>query len=178
MALSCSPDALTSPQLFGGHIISLEANLVENYNATAYSLLYYGHPTVTVENLDFCNVTVTYTHPGQNDTIHVETWLPIDNYNGRLQSVGGGGWIAGRYPPSYTAMAGAVGEGYVTSTTDAGLSMRADFQPDNWALASEGNPNLYLLNDFGSVSLHDQVRSQPSRQWLATDTIRPSLPRA
>lgn len=162
MALSCSPDALASPQLFGGHIISLEANLVENYNATAYGFLYYGHSTVTVKNLDFCNVTVTYTHPGQNDTIHVETWLPIGNYNGRLQSVGGGGWIAGRYSPSYTAMTGAVGEGYATSTTDAGLSMRDDSGPDNWALVSEGNPNLYLLNNFGSVSLHDQVRSQPS----------------
>ncbi|KAH8664775.1 Tannase/feruloyl esterase [Ilyonectria robusta] len=157
MALSCSPEALASPQLFGGHVISLEANLVENYNATAYGLLYYGHPTVTVKNLDFCNVTVTYTHPGQNDTIHVETWLPIDNYNGRLQSVGGGGWIAGRYSPSYTAMTGAVGEGYATSTTDAGLSMRDDLGPDNWALASEGNPNLYLLNNFGSVSLQDQA---------------------
>ncbi|KPM36715.1 hypothetical protein AK830_g9867 [Neonectria ditissima] len=110
-----------------------------------------------VEDLDFCNVTVTYMHPGQNDTIHVETWLPMDNYNGRLQAVGGGGWIAGRYPPSYTAMSGAVGEGYATSSTDAGLLMQADYGPDSWALISEGNPDLYLLNNFGSVSLNDQA---------------------
>ncbi|KAH7131048.1 Tannase/feruloyl esterase [Dactylonectria macrodidyma] len=157
MALSCSTDTLAVPQLFGGKILSFEANLVEKYNATAYSQLYYGHSTVTAKNLDFCNVTVTYTHPGQNDTINVETWLPIDNYNGRLHAVGGGGWIAGRYSPSYTAMSGAVSEGYATSTTDAGLYEQADMKPDSWALTSEGNPNLYLLNNFGSVSLEDQA---------------------
>ncbi|UPK92504.1 hypothetical protein LCI18_003439 [Fusarium solani-melongenae] len=120
-------------------------------------MLYYGHPTVKVENVNFCNITVTYTHPSQNDTIHFEIWLRLDNYNGRLQSVGGGGWIAGRYPPSYTAMSGAIGEGYATSTMDAGLKMQPDMQPDSWALTSEGNPNLYALNNLGSVSLNDQA---------------------
>ncbi|KAM6529705.1 hypothetical protein FALCPG4_007833 [Fusarium falciforme] len=157
MASLCSPDALAAPKFFGGYVLNFDVNLVENYNSTAVSLLYYGHPTVKVENVSFCNITVTYTHPGQNDTIHVETWLPLDNYNGRLQSVGGGGWVAGRYPPSYTAMSGAIGEGYATSTTDAGLKMQPDMQPDIWALASEGNPNLYALNNLGSVSLHDQA---------------------
>jgi hypothetical protein len=157
MASLCSPDSLTAPKFFGGHVLNFDVNLVENYNSTAVSLLYYGHPTVKVENVSFCNITVAYTHPGQNDTIHVETWLPLDNYNGRLQSVGGGGWVAGRYPPSYTAMSGAIGEGYATSTTDAGLKMQPDMQPDSWALASEGNPNLYALNNLGSASLNDQV---------------------
>ncbi|KAF7553129.1 hypothetical protein G7Z17_g3871 [Cylindrodendrum hubeiense] len=157
MALSCSPDTFAATQLFGAEILSLEANLVENYNTTAYNQLYYGHPSITLENVDFCNVTVTYTHPGQNDTIHVDTWLPINNYNGRLQSIGGGGWVAGGYSPSYVSMSGALGEGYATSTTDAGLTLQEDMAPDSWALTSVGNPNLYLLNNFGSVSLHDQA---------------------
>ncbi|KAM0547815.1 hypothetical protein ACHAPJ_010161 [Fusarium lateritium] len=157
MSLSCSAHAIAEPTLFGGKVTDFAVNLVENYNSEAKSILYYGHPTITVENVNFCNVTVTYTHPGQNDTVHVETWLPIDNYNGRLKSVGGGGWIAGRYPPSYVAMSGAVGEGYVTSTTDAGLTMKQDFSPDMWALTSEGNPNLYLLDNFAAVSLDDQA---------------------
>ncbi|EEU43572.1 uncharacterized protein NECHADRAFT_45075 [Fusarium vanettenii 77-13-4] len=157
MASLCSPDALAAPKFLGGHVLNFDVNLVENYNSTAISMLYYGHPTVKVENVNFCNITVTYTHPGQNDTIHVETWLPLDNYNGRLQSVGGGGWVAGRYPPSYTAMGGAIGEGYATSTTDAGLKMQLDMGPDSWALESEGNPNLYALNNLGSVSLNDQA---------------------
>lgn len=50
-------------------------------------------------------------------------------------------------------MAGALGEGYVSTTTDGGVGM----SPESWALASEGNVNLYALQDFGSVSLNDQV---------------------
>lgn len=157
MALLCSPSAIATPEFFGGQVLNVGVNLVENYNSTAVSQLYYGHPTVKVENLSFCNVTVTYTHPGQNDTIHVETWLPLGNYNGRLQSIGGGGWVAGRYPPSYTGMSGAIGEGYATSTTDAGLKLQSDLGPDSWALVSGGNPNLYALSNLGSMSLNDQV---------------------
>ncbi|KIL87871.1 hypothetical protein FAVG1_08752 [Fusarium avenaceum] len=157
MALSCSVDTIAQPELFSSKVVGFEVNLVENHNATAYSALYYGHPTTIAENVNFCNITVTFTHPGSGDEIHVETWLPMDNYNGRLQSIGGGGWVAGRYSPSYVGMSGAVAEGYATSTTDAGLPLQPDLGPDSWALVSEGNPNLHLLNQFGSVSLNEQV---------------------
>lgn len=73
MALSCSADSIAKPTFFGGKIIDFAVNLVENYNVTAVSTLYYGHPTIVAENVNFCNITVTYTHPGQNDTVHVET---------------------------------------------------------------------------------------------------------
>ena len=55
-------------------------------------------------------------------------------------------------------MAGAVGEGYVATTTDAGIG--SSFLPDSWALTSPGNVNLYALQDFASVALNDQVRSR------------------
>ncbi|EXK46329.1 hypothetical protein FOXG_10849 [Fusarium oxysporum f. sp. lycopersici 4287] len=157
MALSCSADAISQPAIFGGKVIDFAVSLVENYNFEAKSILYYGHPTTVAEDVNFCNVTVTYTHPGQNDTVHVETWLPMDNFNGRLQSIGGGGWVAGRYPPGYAAMSGAISEGYATSATDAGLQLQMDYGPDIWALTSEGNPNLYLLQNFAAVSLGDQA---------------------
>lgn len=163
MALLCSSDALPVPDLLGVEVIGFDVNLVENYNGTANTHLYYGHPTVTVENASFCNVTVTYTHPGENDTVHVETWLPIGNFNGRLQAIGGGGWVAGRYPPSFSAMTGALAEGYATTTTDAGLPLQANYGPDEWALLSEGNPNYFLLNNFASVSLNDQVSPRMSQ---------------
>ncbi|KAF5593550.1 tannase [Fusarium subglutinans] len=143
-------------------LIDFAVNLVENYNFEAKLFLYYGHPTTAAEDVNFCNVTVTYTHPGQNDTVRVETWLPMDNFNGRLQSVGGGGWVAGRYPPSYAAMSGAISEGYAASTTDAGLQLQSDYGPDSWALTSEGNPNLSLLQNFASISLGDQGWSKAS----------------
>ncbi|KAF5970675.1 beta-lactamase [Fusarium coicis] len=121
------------------------------------NLFWYSHPTSVAEGVNFCNVTVTYTHPGHNDTVHVETWLPIDNFNGRLQSIGGGGWVAGRYPPGYAAMSGEISEGYATSATDAGLQLQMDYGPDIWALISEGNPKLSLLHNFAAVSLGDQA---------------------
>ncbi|KAM5362534.1 hypothetical protein ACJA88_013970 [Fusarium oxysporum] len=81
MSLSCSADAISQPVIFEGTVIGFAVSLVANYNFEAKSLLYYGHPTTVAEDVSFCNITVTYTHPGQNDTVHVEMWLPIDNFN-------------------------------------------------------------------------------------------------
>ena len=52
-------------------------------------------------------------------------------------------------------MEGAIGEGYATSTTDAGLGYA--LYPDVWALTSLENVNANLLEDFASVSLNDQA---------------------
>ncbi|KAL0933942.1 feruloyl esterase b precursor [Colletotrichum truncatum] len=160
ISLSACADAnISVPILPGAEILSLSAIPVLNYTQTASQDYNYNHPTIKAENLDFCNVTITYTHPGQEDTLGVETWLPFNNWNGRIQSVGGGGWIAGRFFLSYQAMTGAVAEGYVTSSIDAGLQDRAGqtaFVPDEWAMVSEGNVDLYKLQNFGSVALHDQ----------------------
>jgi hypothetical protein len=51
-------------------------------------------------------------------------------------------------------MGGALGEGYVASTTDAGLG--SSYTPDPWALNSPGNVDLYALQNLASVSLNDQ----------------------
>ncbi|KAF5709233.1 feruloyl esterase B precursor [Fusarium globosum] len=127
MPLSCFAHAISQPIVFGLKVIDFSVIVVENYNFVTKSMLYYGHPTTVAEEVDFCNITVTYTHPDQNDAVRVETWLPVDNFNGRLQSIGGGGWVAGRYLASYAAMSGAIGEGYATSTTDAGLQLQMDY---------------------------------------------------
>lgn len=153
---SCTASAIPTPTLYGAEILAISATPMLNYTASVSDQYYYNHPSIAVNGVDFCNITVTYTHPGQNDTISVENWLPLSTWNGRLQSVGGGGWVAGRFYLSYVAMAGAIGEGYAASTSDAGLPLNA-YTPDTWALTSEGNVNLYLLQDFGSVTLNDQV---------------------
>lgn len=159
---ACAASAIPYPTVFGAEILGLSANLVQNYSTEVSDQYYYNHPSISVKGIDYCNVTVTYTHPGQDDRINVETWLPMKAWNGRLQAVGGGGWIAGRFFLSYTAMAGALAEGYVATTTDGGLG--TSYVPDPWALESPGNVNLYALQNLASASLNDQVcRHKSSR---------------
>ncbi|KAF2470902.1 tannase and feruloyl esterase [Lindgomyces ingoldianus] len=154
LTAACVPEVF-SPIVFGSEILTLQASPVTNYSARVPSAYRFTQPSISVENATFCNITVTYTHPGQNDTINVEAWLPVDNWNGRFQAVGGGGWVAGRFFLSYSAMAGAMGDGYATITTDAGLGNATD--PSPWALLSPGNVDLYKLQDLASVSLNDEA---------------------
>lgn len=150
---ACSASSIPYPTLFGAEFLSLEANFVTNYTKNVHAGYYINHGGVSVENLNFCNVTISYTHPGENDTINVQVWMPSDIWNGRLQSIAGAGWQAGLHYAGLMAMTAAMGEGYATAGTDAGLG--SDVYPTNWALVSEGNPNLYLLQNLASVSLND-----------------------
>lgn len=154
LAQACTPSTF-SLSLTGGEILALEANLVTDVNASVGSEWRLGAPAVELRNNNFCNITVTYTHPGQNDNINVEAWLPIDDWNGRLQAVGGGGWSVGRTQMSTIAMQGGLAEGFSTITTDGGVGNEADASP--WALVSPGNVNMYNLQNFASVVLHDEV---------------------
>jgi feruloyl esterase len=72
----------------------------------------------------FCRVSVTLK-PTSDSEIKVEVWLPLNNWNGKLQSVGNGAW-AGVF--SYPAMAEALTRGYATASTDTGhTGNNADF---------------------------------------------------
>ena len=96
-ASMCSPQSIPYPTLFGAEFFSLDASLVSNYSRYVREGYYLNHGATNVTNISFCNVTLAYTHPGQNDIINVEAWLPIDTWNGRMQAVGGGGWMAGMF---------------------------------------------------------------------------------
>lgn len=150
---ACS--AIPTPSLYGAEFLSMETTFVANHSQFVHAGLYTNHGSVNVTNANFCNVTLRYTHPGQGDIINVQVWLPTDSWNGRLQAIGGGGWQAGLYAPSLMGMTAAVGEGYSTVSTDAGLGSQV--YPTDWALLSPGNVNLYLLQDLGSVSLNDMA---------------------
>ena len=147
----CLASALPLPTLCGAEILSLQASPIANLSSTI--------PGVAAVIPAFCNITVTYTHTGQDDTINVETWLPFQNYIGRLQAVGGGGWNAGRVPSSYVQAEMAVMQGYATMTTDAGLGWANDTArgPSAWALENSGQVNINLLQDLASVSLNDEA---------------------
>lgn len=152
----CAPSTFSLPSVPGTEILNITASLVQNHTTEVSEQYYYNHPSSSVQGLDYCNVTVSYTHPGQDDYINVETWLPLDTWNDRLQAIGGGGYIAGRFFLSYTGMSGAIGEGYAATTTDAGLYPQS-YIPDSWAQVSPSNVDLYTLQNFASVALNDQV---------------------
>ena len=65
---------------------------------------------------EFCRVAATL-RPSADSDIKIEVWLPMSQWNGKLQAVGNGGW-AGSIP--YTAMAAALAGGYVAAGTDTG----------------------------------------------------------
>ena len=112
----------------------------------------------TIESLAIaCQLIVlhrSYTHPGWNDTVNVRIWLPFaDDWNGRFRGVGGGGWVTGDGDP---ALAIAVSGGYSAASTDGGHP-NDNVSPSNWALASSGNLNYPLLQDFAATALADMT---------------------
>jgi hypothetical protein len=72
-ALGCAASAIPYPTVFGAEIPNLSATLVQNYFEEVSDQYYYNQPSISVKNIYYCNITVTYTHPGQNDKINVET---------------------------------------------------------------------------------------------------------
>jgi feruloyl esterase len=64
----------------------------------------------------FCRVAATL-RPTADSEIDMEVWLPAENWNGKFQFVGGGGWAG---VISYPALATALNEGYATASTDTG----------------------------------------------------------
>ncbi|KAM5352938.1 hypothetical protein ACJ41O_005660 [Fusarium nematophilum] len=150
---ACSSSAIPFPALDGAHFLSIDTLLVTNHTSNVHSGLYTNHGAVKVDNVSFCNVTLSYTHTGEDDTVNVQVWLPIDTWNGRLQAIGGAGWQAGLHYAGQMGMAASVAEGYATVSTDAGLG--SETTPENWGLIEEGRPNLNLLRNLASVSLND-----------------------
>jgi feruloyl esterase len=55
--------------------------------------------------------------PSSDSHIEIEVWMPAENWNGKFQAVGNGGWGG---VISFSAMAAALQEGYATASTDTG----------------------------------------------------------
>lgn len=147
---TCKAAAIPLPELFGAEILSLSASTVTNYSASLIQID--SHFPINVAGLNFCNVSVQYTHPGQNDRINVQVWLPLSQWNGRFMGTGGGGWATelGALSLSY-----AVSQGYSAVATDGGHVYDLTGDPTPWALTSPGNVNWALLQDFAAVALDD-----------------------
>ncbi|KAL3447612.1 Tannase/feruloyl esterase [Aspergillus insuetus] len=147
----CSRATIPVPDIPDADILDMTVTQVRNYSTTTAE--FWDSPERHITGLDICNVTVTYTHPGWGDTIHVETWLPLSGWNGRFQGSSGGGWVTG----FKDGLALRASQGYAVSVTDGGHA--ADSGPDEWALNRNGeggeSVNIHLLEDFASVALHE-----------------------
>lgn len=153
----CHANTFHTLAIRGARITDTHATEVHAYAPWPFA---FGSLPAKERPIDFCNVTVTYTHPGWNDAVHVYVWLPLDerDWNGRFFGAGGGGWMAG----AEGGLAPAVSKGYAAAMTDsghllvgAGLEAAADA---SWLLHEPGVVNLPLLYDNAYVSMDDMTK--------------------
>jgi feruloyl esterase len=108
---SLSTLTLPTARVTSATVVSAGAFTPPGSNATAANQSYRSLPA-------FCRVAATLT-PTSDSDIKIEVWMPMSNWNQKLQAVGNGGW-AGTI--SYGAMATALANGYATASTDTGHS--------------------------------------------------------
>jgi hypothetical protein len=123
-AKQCKPSSFTYPKIPGAKFTSIEAKPVTGYVKDVPVGYNPNQGAAVVDSIDFCNVTLTYTHIGQTDSLQVQLWLPTTGYSGRMQAIGGGGWVAGLNAQTEFGMAVGVDEGYAMLTGNAGLYAR------------------------------------------------------
>ncbi len=96
-----------------------------------------------------CRVTVVVTHPPAKDQVRVFVGLPLNNWNGRFQGVGGGGFTAG----DARRLAPALAAGFVAVATDAGHSTTGG----SFALDSSGRLDWLAIRNFAHASIHEMT---------------------
>ena len=152
----CNPTTFANVDFSGIDIIDLSVRPQNNYTFIPDPSLATPPLDKPLPGLNFCNVTITYDHPGWNDSIVTSIYLPID-WNGRYVANGGAGLTTGGIGLLSTGIMGQLNEGFAVSTTDGGHSSSLFAPASTWALSSPGVVNLPLLVDFAYVSLHDMV---------------------
>ncbi|CAO2655638.1 Nn.00g044410.m01.CDS01 [Neocucurbitaria sp. VM-36] len=155
---TCSPSSFATVDLPNIEVLTLTAEPRDNY--TYVPPPPYDQSFEPTPGLNFCNLTVSYTHPGWNDTIVTSIFLPTQNWNGRYQAHGGGGMVTGGSGTLFAGIMTALAEGFAVSTTDGGhisdgIALGGSESP--WTLTSPGNVNWPLLIDFASLALHEMA---------------------
>ncbi|KXH33153.1 tannase and feruloyl esterase [Colletotrichum salicis] len=152
----CDRSTFTFPSTLGPQHIKTTAIEVHNYTGFPNRFSEASLFTTSASTTDippFCNVTVSYTHPGHDDLVNVHVWLPLEKnaWNRRFMGLGSGGFVVGEVDGD--APSAAIQEGYVAAVTNGGHL--ASTPPDVWALRSPGNLDWPQLVNFGCRSLHE-----------------------
>ncbi|KAF2647970.1 tannase and feruloyl esterase [Lophiostoma macrostomum CBS 122681] len=150
---ACNAQSIPSPDVAGVNVTSISAVPYANYSGT--NSVEHAFTKTVFSNLNFCNITVTYTHPGRNDQVVTTVLLPeLSAWNGRFLGTGGAGWSANLgdgllVPP--------LNLGFAVGATDGGVEQQSinTYSSSGWALDSVGNPDLNRLNTWASQAIHE-----------------------
>ena len=96
---------------------------------------------------DFCRV-VAILNPSSDSDIRVEVWMPRENWNGRMEGTGNGGF-AGNI--AYQSLANGVRHGYAVANTDMGMSVPSGSD----ASIFSNRPERW--NDWGWRATHEMT---------------------
>jgi feruloyl esterase len=96
---------------------------------------------------EFCRVIVD-AKPSADSDIKIEVWMPIDEWNGRLQGTGNGGF-AGQI--ALDELGALMAKGYAATATDAGHT--GSPVDATWALGHREK-----VIDFGHRGIHEMTR--------------------
>ncbi|KAH8178820.1 tannase and feruloyl esterase domain-containing protein [Sarocladium implicatum] len=132
-AIECS--ALEPPSIAGAEITAFSALITSDFG------------------LEVCNINLNLRHNGANDSVRIQTLLPINGYNGRFLGAGGGGLTAGWFDEM---LAFHIGDGFAVAATDAGVDV-----PVLPSLPPEAIPQLVM--NFAFLSVHEMTVAS---KWL------------
>jgi len=96
----------------------------------------------------YCRVLMVLT-PSTDSHIEAAVFLPAENWNGKLQVVGNGGWAG---TVSYPAMAAALREGYAAASNDTGHRSN---DAGGGGMFGLGHPEK--ITDFAYRAMHETV---------------------
>lgn len=142
------------PSIPGKEILSITTQEFHNHSVgpDEFQPAYPG-----TSNIYVCEVNVTLTHPGVNDTVLVQVWLPLSEqenvYNSRFVALGGGGFAAGVHGEGLAKLAI---QGFASASTDGGIP-GSSVNADNWGILPNGKTNLELLKNLATRAPHDVV---------------------
>lgn len=151
--ISCTKDTFANVVLHNSEVISIDI-AISNDTTPPDNILHQPinyWPVYTLPATLTCQVTIQYTHVGWNDTVNTYVWLPMSDWNGRLVSVGGGGWATGHTDD----LDFHVSRGYAAVTTDGGHIDSTTSSFPSWVVTGEDNVNWYAFQDFAAVTLDD-----------------------
>lgn len=146
-ARKCDTVAFEAPTVPGAKILSIAAEAKHDVDIPLMPGL-----MTEVKGLNYCDVKIHLTHPGADDKVLVQTWLPLSNWNDRFQATGGGAWATGMLD---IALGPAIASGYAASSTDGGHPF--EFLTADWVLNEDKTINWDLVHNFGTRSLADQI---------------------